>query len=170
MNLFVHATVLMTMIVIQSALLVRLPGGSAGPDFLLLGVVYFSVRHASYRILPGLLVMGFLMDSLSSGPFGIYATVYFWLFVFILRMIAFVQVNNPLLLPVLGVFGVLLQNLILYAVLSIFEIQTMTWLQTLKTISIEALWILLMSPFIFYLFQVIDRRWPYRLPEVQINT
>jgi rod shape-determining protein MreD len=82
-------------------------------DLLIPFIVYLSLSRPVRESLPFILFLGFIMDNLSGGPFGLYLTTYFWLYVGVRGITMFIQVGNRLLIIALIVAGgVLFENLI----------------------------------------------------------
>lgn len=65
------------------------------------------------------LSLGFIMDLFSGGPFGLYLTIYFWIFLGVQGISNFFDVKGNLFRALLIGFCVLLQN-VLFSIFAIF--------------------------------------------------
>ena len=57
-----------------------------------------------------IVLAGFVMDSISGAPFGIYLTTYFWIVIGIKSVTTVFHVKNRLLLPFVVTAGILIEN------------------------------------------------------------
>jgi rod shape-determining protein MreD len=84
-------------------------------DMLIPFVFYLGLYRPAREGIPFILLLGFTMDSLSGGPFGIFLTTYFWMFVLTRWFITFLHAGNKGLWLVVVAAGVLIENLIIIA-------------------------------------------------------
>ncbi|VEN73583.1 conserved membrane hypothetical protein [Candidatus Desulfarcum epimagneticum] len=77
-------------------------------------VIYLGIFRPFGESLFGVLFAGFMMDALTGGPFGLYMTAYFWIFLGIRRLMAFVDIKDFFLKPVVISAGVFAQNVIFF--------------------------------------------------------
>ena len=89
-------------------------------DLLFPFIVFLSLFRPLRESIPVVLFFGIAMDTLSGGPFGLYLTTYLWLFVGVKWMTTFLDVSDSILLLFVVTSGVLLQNLIFIATISIY--------------------------------------------------
>ncbi len=100
---------------IQTSLLPHFPISRWAYDLLIPLVLYMILFHPLRISLPAVLAAGFLMDSLSVGPFGVYLSTYLWLLAAGRWLSRFLHTGNRLLIPFLIAGGVLLENLFFFA-------------------------------------------------------
>lgn len=82
-------------------------------------VLYLGLFRSARESLPVVVFLGFILDSLSGGPFGVYLSIYFWLFWSVRGSIRFLHVGFNPLLPFMVAVGVLLQNMIEVLILAV---------------------------------------------------
>ncbi len=59
------------------------------------------------------IAMGIMTDGLSGGPFGVYTTVYLWLYAVVVWLIGFLHVKNSILITFVVAAGVMFENMVL---------------------------------------------------------
>jgi rod shape-determining protein MreD len=110
-------------------------------DLLIPFIVYLSLSRLVRESLPFVLFLGFIMDNLSGGPFGLYLTTYFWLYVGVKGITAFIQVGNRLLIITFIVAsGVLFENLILLGAFAILGSRQQFAGGALEIVAVQVLW------------------------------
>ena len=105
------------------------------------------------------LALGFGMDTLSGGPFGLYLTVYLWLFLIVRRIIRFLRMGSSAIFPIVVVGGVMLHN---FVFLSIHAITHRIWPLddiTIRAISLQLLWALFTGPIFLMGIGMALRKW-----------
>jgi hypothetical protein len=80
------------------------------------------------------------MDSLSSTPFMLYITAYLWLFLSVRGIRKILRLEGSFRLPFIVVSGVLIENLIFIATVSILDSGFRFSLVVLRSIAIQLLW------------------------------
>ncbi len=85
-------------------------------DLLIPFILYLSIFCPFIESLPVIAICGFIMDSFSAGPFGIFSTSYIWIFIGIKWIAAFIQISGATLSSVLMVLGVLVENAVVFSV------------------------------------------------------
>jgi hypothetical protein len=92
------------------------------------------------------------MDNLSGGPFGLYLTTYFWLYVGVKGVMTFIQVGNRFFIITLIVAGgVLFENLITLSAFAILESKQQFAGDAFGIITFQVLWAILTGS-LFILF------------------
>jgi hypothetical protein len=99
------------------------------------------------------------MDNFSGGPFGLYLTTYFWLYVGVKGITTFIQVGNRLLVITLIVAGgVLFENLILLGAFAILGSRQQFAGDAVEIVAIQVLWAIFTGS-LFLLFFRNAQRW-----------
>jgi len=80
------------------------------------------------------------MDNLSGGPFGLYLTTYFWLFIVVKLVIQYLHARNNILLLFIIVAGVLMENIIFIAGVSMSDPDSQFFAITIRTVVFQILW------------------------------
>jgi rod shape-determining protein MreD len=105
------------------------------------------------------LVSGLLLDSLSGGPFGIYVTIYFWLFVGINWITQYLHAKNLILLLVFIVVGVLFEHFISIGVAFIIHKNLTFTLFAINVAKRQILWSLVAGPLLVFGLSLMHQRW-----------
>jgi cell shape-determining protein MreD len=71
--------------------------------------------------LPFILALGFMMDNISGSPFGLYLTVYFWLFVGVCWIARYLRMRNKIFLSFVVVAAVLIENVFVIGTFAVFR-------------------------------------------------
>ncbi len=125
MSYFFNIGACLFLVILQTTIMPYLPLLDKFYDLLIPFIVYLSLFRPVRESLPFVLFLGFIMDNLSGGPFGLYLTTYFWLYVGVKGITMFIQVGNRLLIIALIVAnGVLFENLILLGAVCHFGIKS----------------------------------------------
>jgi cell shape-determining protein MreD len=132
-------------------------------------VIYLSLFQSLRQSIPVILFFGFLMDSLSGGPFGLYLTTYIWLFIGVKWIITFLHVGDSLLLPFIVAAGVLLQNCIFIGTIAIFEPGTQFLSAALSTVTVQVLWAIFTGPIFLMFFNYSHGKWNKWLKKVFVK-
>ena len=120
MSYFFNISACLFLVIMQTTVLPHLPLLEKFYDLLIPFIIYLSLSRPVRESLPFVLFLGFIMDNLSGGPFGLYLTTYFWLYVGVKGVMTFIQVGNRFLIITLIVAGgVLFENLILLGAFAI---------------------------------------------------
>ena len=141
MSYFFNISACLFLVILQTTIMPYLPLLSKFYDLLIPFIVYLSLSRPVRESLPFVLFLGFIMDNLSGGPFGLYLTTYFWLYVGVKGITTFIQVGNRLLIITLIVAGgVLFENLILLGAFAIFGSGQQFAGDAPKIIAVQVLW------------------------------
>ncbi|UCF94475.1 MAG: hypothetical protein JSW39_10040 [Desulfobacterales bacterium] len=100
------------LIIFQTTVMPNLPLLDRFYDLLLPFVIYVGASRPVRESLIFVLFVGFLMDSLSGSPFGVYLTTYLWLLIGVEFISKFLRLGNRLLLALLVLGGVIIENII----------------------------------------------------------
>jgi rod shape-determining protein MreD len=109
------------LVVLKTAVLGHFPLFRDFYDILLPVVLYLGLFRPVTEGLPLVLFCGFCMDSLTGGPFGIYISVYFWLFIAAKGLIQFFHAQSILIKPFIVFIGVVIENLMFFGLLTVFN-------------------------------------------------
>ena len=89
------------------------------------------------------------MDSLSGGPFGLYLTVYVWLYILVRYLRQFLHVHNMILLTLVATAAVGLEGLILMGIFASRAELGQTPGLAINGLIIQIAWAFFTMPFIF---------------------
>ena len=77
MSYFFNISVCLLLVILQTTIMPYLPPLDKFYDLLIPFIVYLSLSRPVRESLPFILFLGYIMDNLSGGPFGLYLTTYF---------------------------------------------------------------------------------------------
>jgi len=103
-------------------------------------IIYLGLLRPAREGIFFILVPGFIMDNLSGGPFGLYLTTYFWLFIVVRSVIKYLHARNNILLLFIVAAGVLMENIIFIASVSMFGPDSQFLAITIRTVIFQILW------------------------------
>lgn len=98
------------------------------------------------------IVAGFFMDVFSGGIFGLFLSIYFWLFCCVKAVLRFLDLQSSFLETVLVVLGVLAENLTIIFFLSLLGKGDQLRFFTVKTVIIQTLFAGATAPLMFVIF------------------
>lgn len=139
-------------------------------DLLFPFIIFLSVFRSSRESIPIVVFFGFVMDTISGGPFGLYLTTYLWLFAGVKWMITFLDVSDSFLLPFVVAAGVLIQNLIFVAAIAIFNPLPLSFSLTVNTIVVQLLWAIFTGPILILFFHYSHSRWDKWIKQLFVKT
>ena len=141
MNYFFNISACLFLVILQTTIIPYLPLLDKFYDLLIPFIVYLGLSRPIRESLPFVLFLGFIMDNISGGPFGLYLTTYFWLYVGVKGVTTFIQVGNRLfIITLIVVSGVLFENLILLGSFTILGSGQQFAGDVLKIVAFQVLW------------------------------
>ena len=147
------------LLIFQTTIVPYLPFLDSFYDLLLPFILYLGLFRSVAEGLPVVLFLGFIMDSLSGGPFGLNLTAYLWLFIGMMWVIKFLHVGNSLLLLFVVAIGVLIENFIFIGTIAVLEPGTRLPSVASSTVSAQVLWAICTGPFFLMFFNYMHKRW-----------
>jgi hypothetical protein len=103
----------MIIVLFQFAILRNWPNTIYVYDLCIPYIVYLSLFFPLKVSLPVVLFTGYLMDGISSGPFGLYLSIYFWLAMAFRRITGYLQINSISIIPFAVGLAVFTEDIIL---------------------------------------------------------
>lgn len=97
--------------------------------------------------------LGFLMDSFSGGPFGLYTSAYVWIQVIARWVVALLHLENPQTVRLLLISGIVVEKIILAFGLSMTGQGRILLREMGLLVSIQIGWALILGPCLFALFR-----------------
>ena len=146
-----HFSICLFLIIFQTTVL----AGGGPPyryDLLAPFVVYLGAYRLPREAIPVLIMGGLAMDGISGGVFGVYLTVYLWMYVGVRWAIQFLHVGNVILLPLLVTAGVAFESLVV--AFSAVVLASSAWPveSMFSVVSGQMLWGGITGPFLMLLF------------------
>ena len=159
MTYFLYLWVCFFLITLQTTILPSLPDFATFYDLLTLFVLYLGLYRPFKESLPVIFLLGFTMDNLSGAPFGLYVTVYFWLFVGVWWVTKFLRLRNVVLLPALVATAVLIENIIFLIALTFKSGWPLFYSDILKTGLFQIIWAVATGPIFLIMLQRVHQVW-----------
>jgi rod shape-determining protein MreD len=153
MTYLLYTVVCLLLIVFQTTLSMHFAILSGMYDLFLLFVVYLGFYRTVREGFPFVILFGLAMDSLSGGPFGLYLTSYFWLYICILGMTRFMRVGNNMILPLVVVGSILFQNIIFLGTMTLFVPEAKIPAFLYQNVLTQLLWSVITGPVLILLFR-----------------
>jgi hypothetical protein len=151
--------VCLALVVLQTAVVPYVPLLDGFYDLTACLVIYLGLFRPVREGAVVVLIMGFVMDTLSGAPFGLYLVSYVWLFIGIRWVIGYLRVTNTLLLPLALVSGILLQSAIFLTAVSFLDPQAVFFPTGLRLLAEQALWALTTGVLFLGAFGYTRDRW-----------
>jgi len=147
------------MIIFQSVILPLFPPLSGFYDLMIPFIIYLAAFRSIRSSLIFLFFLGFVMDSLSGTPLGLYITAYIWLFLSVRGITKIFHLGNNMLWPSLLVAGVFIENLIFYAIIILLHQDFRFSPNVIKDVAIQMIWAGLTGPFLLIIIHAAHRKW-----------
>jgi len=123
-------------------------------DLLIPFIVYLGLSRPVREGLLFVCFLGFIMDSLSGSPFGLYLTCYFWLFSGVKGITQLLQVGKRVfIITFIVASGVLAENLIFLGSFAIFSPELQLAGGALKIVAIQVMWALFTGAVFLIIFR-----------------
>ena len=162
MTYLLYTVVCLLVVVFQTTLPMHFAMFGGMYDLFLLFVIYLGFYRTIQEGFPFVILFGLAMDALSGGPFGLYLTSYFWLYVSILGMIGFMRVGNNMILPLVVVGSILFQNIIFLGTMTLFVPEAKIPVFLYRNVLTQVLWSVITGPILILLFHrahVVLEKW-----------
>ena len=136
-----YICVCLCLVIFQTTIIPHIPLFNNFYDLLIPFIIYLGLFRPAREGILFTLALGFLMDSLSGGPFGLYLTTYFWLFIVVKSVIRYLHARNNILLLFIVAAGVLMENIIFIAGVSMSDPDSQFFANTIRpVIFFQILW------------------------------
>ena len=160
MSYFFNISACLFLVILQTSVMPYLRLLHSFYDLLIPFVIYLSLSRNVRESLPFVFVLGFIMDNLSGGPFGLYLTTYCWLYVGVKWITQLLQIGDRLIMVALIIVaGVLAENFIFLGTFMITRPQIQFPANAFKIILFQVFWAVGTGP----LFLVLIRNMHMRL-------
>ncbi|MFC1876732.1 hypothetical protein ACFL2E_05605 [Thermodesulfobacteriota bacterium] len=153
MTYLLYTVVLLLVVVFQTTLSMHFAIFGGMYDLFLLFVVYLGFYRTVREGFPFVILFGLAMDALSGGPFGLYLTSYFWLYICILGLTLVMRVGNSMILPLVVAGSVLFQNIIFFGTMTFFVPEAKIPAFLYRNVLAQLLWSVITGPVLILLFR-----------------
>ena len=99
------------------------------------------------------------MDTLSGGYFGLYISIYIWLFLAVKWAVKFLQLRHGAILPLASATGVVMENAILFGAITFLGPSGKTSFLGSGTMTIQLVWAIFTGPFFLMGLNQVYCRW-----------
>lgn len=159
MTYFFHIGIGMIIIVLQTTVFHHIGLFFGFYDLLIVQIIYLGLYQPLRESLVIIGLIGFAMDSLTGGPYGIYLTTYFWIYIGTRWSLTYFHLSNIFIIPFVVAFGVMLENLIYLVGTVSFESASVNITRTdFRTVTLQLLWALLTGPLVLILLNTLYQR------------
>jgi len=153
MTYLLYIAVGLLVVVFQTTLSMHFAMFGGMYDLFLLFVIYLGFYRTIKEGFPFILLFGLFMDALTGGPFGLYLTSYFWLYMVILGMTLFMRVANNMILPLIVIGSILFQNIVFLGTMTIFTPEAELPVSSYRNVLTQILWSAFTGPVLILLFR-----------------
>ena len=153
MTYLLYIVICLLVLVFQTTLSMHVAVFSGMYDLFLLFVIYLGFYRTIREGFPFVNLFGLSMDALSAGPFGLYLTSYFWLYMCILGLTLFLRVSNNMILPLVVMGSILFQNIIFLGTMALFSPEATIPVISFRNILSQSLWSIITGPVLILLFR-----------------
>ncbi len=123
------------------------------PVFIYIGLYRSVVEGVFFSVF-----FGFLMDSYSGAPFGLYISIYFWLFIGIKKLVLFLHAGNFILLAFIMSGAVFFENLFFFLVIAFMEYDQGVFVSGLNIVVLQIVFAAGTGPFFLLLLGRCEKR------------
>ena len=147
------------LVILQTAVMPYFALFSRFYDLLIPFIVYLGLYRPARESLPFIFFLGFIMDNISGGPFGLYLTSYFWFYIGVIGITRLLQVGNRMfIIMLIAVGGVLAENLIFLGTFTIFSKGPQSSGDAVQIVAIKMLWAAGTGPLLLMILRNAQRR------------
>ena len=152
------AVVCLGLVVFQTTVMAELPIVEGFFDLLVTFVVYLGLFRPAKESVPVIICVGFVMDSISAAPFGLYLTAYLWIFAGIKWLIRYLQVRTSALVLFVVPLAVAIETLLSVTALELQVPGGLTAHSVPSRAGQHLLWALLTGPFFLMFYETVHGR------------
>lgn len=155
MTYILHLIICIGLILFQTTILHNISVFRTFYDFLIPYIIFLGVYRSLGEGMPLVFLIGFMMDSLSGGPFGVYSVFYFWLYICLRWLIQYLHADSFIILPATIAVGIFFQNALFGGVIALMisnpDILSIVWHQFLH----QLFWAAVTGPLFLLLFKYV---------------
>jgi hypothetical protein len=164
-----YTLVCLFLIILQTAIFPHITLFANCYDLLIPFVLYLAFFRPVVEGVIVTLVVAFIMDSLTGGPFGIFISIYFWFFVGTRWGMRYFHSGTTVFLPFVIGAGVLVENVTLISVSAIITKESVFPPGVAGSIAWQVLWAIITGPFIFMFIKFVHIGLNSRIEEAYAN-
>jgi len=128
-------------------------------DLLIVQIVFLGLYRSVRESVIIICLLGIAVDSLTGGPYGVYLTTYFWLFLSVRWALVYLRLSDTIILPFVVAYGVLIENLFHFIGAISMNPSSATIAQmSVRPIVMELLWAIFTGPVLLALLSLLYRK------------
>ena len=159
MSYLLYIILCLVLILIQTTLIHTLPLFNGFYDILAVIVIFLGLYRNWRESIPVILFIGFTMDNLYNGPFGLYLTVYLWLYACIRWCSVYFNVRSILFLAQIVPAGVLFENIIFLGSFAMFNADSFQYSDIYGVVAEQMIWAMITGPAILIFLNFLHSIW-----------
>ena len=149
----------LVLLVVQTAVMPIFPIFDNFYDLIVPLVIYIGLRFSIKEGFLFVCLLGLLSDTMSGGPFGIFTTVYVWLFSATNWLFTFLQVRNNLLAPFFVPAGVFMENCLFMGIFFLLNPEFVYPVNTIEIVLGQTMWALFTGPPLLLAINFCVKKW-----------
>jgi len=139
---------LLFLIIVQTVILPCFSLFNQFYDLMIPFIIFFGMFRPVRECAAFVILAGLVMDSLSGGYFGLYISIYAWLFFIVKWAVKFLQLQHGAILPLALTTGVLMENFILFVAITMSASSDNTVFSDLSVFVAQLVWAVFTGPFL----------------------
>ncbi len=159
MNYLLYFFLCLVLILIQTTVIHNLPLFKGFYDLLIVVVIFLGLYRNLRESISVILFAGFMMDNLYNGPFGLYLTVYLWLYACIRWSSVYFNVRSILFLAFIVPAGVLFENIIFLGSFAMFNSGSFHPSGIYGVVAKQIIWAMITGPVLIMLLNFSHSIW-----------
>lgn len=159
MTLCFYAVACLCIIVAQTTILPHLLLFDKFYDLLCPFVVYLIFFRPVAESIFVIFCLGFIMDNLSGGPFGLYLIAYCWIFIIMKQLVKFLNMDNAILVSLLVALSVFIENIILTTTIAVTKTNSHESASAANIITMQILWAVCTGHFFVTFLKGAHNKW-----------
>lgn len=154
-----YALISLTLIVFQTSVAPCLMPYHFFYDALIPFIVYLGVFQPGWGAFVFSLALGLIMDGLSGGAFGVYLTVYLWLYAGVRLLNRIFRLKNGGILLIILVLGVCLENAVFLGSIFLSGHGARMYWFPIQSIGLQIAWTVLAGLILIKIFETFQKLW-----------
>ena len=110
MTVLFYPILSLVLVILQTTLVPEIRCFTHCFDLLIVNVLYVSLFTSNGFLVLYMVVLGWIMDSLSGAPFGFYISCYVWIYVFVQILRHVIHAGNFIFIPVISVIAIFMEH------------------------------------------------------------
>jgi len=158
MTILFYLLTCLFLVITRTTLIPILPLFEKFYDLLIPIIIYLALFRKKREGIPIVLFFGFIMDSLSGGPMGLYLIIYIWLYILVHWLSQFFRIGSVLFLALTVTVGVAFEIVCLVGYIALLAPGASIPEDAVKTILLQLIWALLTGPVIMAMIIAAQKR------------